>query len=124
MPKKHLILLVEDDLPIVNIIHQRFEQENFDLLVAKDGEQGLKMALESHPEAILLDIIMPKMNGLEMLKKLRADAWGASAKVLILTNLSNAQSEQEAADYHVADYIIKTDWKLGELVDKIKKVLP
>lgn len=123
MPKKHTILLVEDDLPIVNILKQHLESENFDLSIALDGVDGLRMAVESHPEVILLDVIMPRMDGLTMLKKLREDEWGKNAKIIILTNLSNPSTEHEASKYMAADYIVKTDLSLSDLVEKIKKVL-
>lgn len=70
MNTKHRILLVEDDPPIVSILRQRLEKEGFDLMLAGNGEEGLRIALDQHPEVILLDIVMPKMDGLEMLKLL------------------------------------------------------
>lgn len=123
MTKKNLILLVEDDSPILNVLKQHLEKENFELLVATDGEDGLRMALESHPSLILLDIIMPKSSGLSMLKKLRKDSWGKNAKIIILTNLSSLDSKKEANRYEVSDYITKTNCSLKELVKKIRKNL-
>jgi DNA-binding response OmpR family regulator len=124
MEKKYSILLVEDDLPIVNVLKERLEQENFDLLVASDGEEGLKMAIEKHPDLILLDIIIPKMGGLIMLEKLRKDSWGKKVKVIVLTNLSNIESEKKAIKHKVISYITKTNCSLAALIKKIKKNLP
>lgn len=123
MSKKHTILLVEDDLPIVSILKQHLEDEHFNLLTALDGVDGLRLALESHPEVILLDIIMPRMDGLTMLKKLREDKWGKNSKVIVLTNLSNPQSEQESGRLMANDFVVKTDLSLHDLVERIKKIL-
>lgn len=124
MKKKSLLLLVEDDLPIINVLKERLEQEDLEILIAKDGEEGLEMALKTHPELILLDIIIPKMGGLLMLEKLREDSWGKKVKVIVLTNLSNIESEKKAIKHKVIDYITKTNCSLTELVKKIKKNLP
>lgn len=121
--KKPLVLLVEDDLPIINVLKERLEQEDIELLIAKDGEEGLKMALKTHPDLILLDIIIPKMGGLLMLEKLREDSWGKKVKVIVLTNLSNLQSEKMAIKYKVVDYITKTNCSLTALIKKIKNIL-
>lgn len=124
MKKKSLLLLVEDDLPIINVLKERLEQEDLELLIAKDGEEGLKMALKTHPDLILLDIIIPKMGGLLMLEKLREDSWGKKVKVMVLTNLSNIESEKKAIKHKVIDYITKTNCSLISLIKKIKKNLP
>ena len=123
MKKKSLLLLVEDDLPIINVLKERLEQEDLELLIAKDGEEGLEMALKTHPNLILLDIIIPKMGGLLMLEKLREDSWGKKVKVIVLTNLSNIESEKKAIKHKVIDYITKTNCSLTALVKKIKKNL-
>lgn len=123
MIKNHLILLIEDDQPIVNVLKHRLEQEHLDLMVAGDGEEGLRLALEFHPSLILLDILLPKMNGLEILKELHQDKWGKRAKVIILTNLSDAKSKIEAINYKVTDYITKTGCSLNNLIKKIKNNL-
>lgn len=123
MKKTKLLLLIEDDEPIVDVLKRRLEKENLDLIVATDGREGLELALASHPDLILLDILMPKFDGLSMLEELRQDAWGKMARVIILTNLSDEDSEKEAAKYRVIDYVIKTDCHLEDLVKKIKKNL-
>lgn len=124
MKKQSLLLLVEDDLPIINVLKERLAQEDLELLIAKDGEEGLKMALKTHPDLILLDIIIPKMGGLLMLEKLREDSWGKKVKVMVLTNLSNIESEKKAIKHKVIDYITKTNCSLISLIKKIKKNLP
>jgi CheY-like chemotaxis protein len=123
MVKSPVILLVEDDQPIINIIQETLESEGYKTILAANGDLGLKAAFETHPDLILLDIIMPAMSGLAMLKQLRNDDWGKKAKVIVVTNLSNPISEREAKNLHVIDYIIKSDWSLKEIVDHIKKII-
>jgi DNA-binding response OmpR family regulator len=117
------ILLVEDDTPIIGILKGTLESEGYKTLSAPNGNLGLKKAFENHPDLILLDIIMPEMSGLAMLKQLRLDSWGKNVKVIVVTNLSNPISEKEAKDLHVLDYIIKSDWSLKEIVNHIKKII-
>lgn len=74
--KSKTILVVEDQIPILQILVYRFDSEGFNVIEAKNGKDGLELALKEHPDLILLDIILPKLDGIEMLKKLRADNWG------------------------------------------------
>ncbi|MEI8233002.1 MAG: response regulator [bacterium] len=120
---KKLLLLVEDDVSISKVLSRFLEQSGFNLLRATDGIYGLKMALENHPDLILLDLIMPHMDGLTFLKELRKDKWGKSVPVMILSNLSNPETEKEAAQYAIKDYIIKTDFCLTDILKKINDIL-
>lgn len=118
-PKK--ILIVEDDPPQLDVLIDRFKQEGLEVLSAGNGIDGLKMALENHPDIILLDIVMPKMDGLEMFKKLRADEWGKKAQVILLTNLqADDQIMKTVTEYEPSFYLLKTDWKLDEIVARIR----
>jgi DNA-binding response OmpR family regulator len=123
MTKTPLVLLVEDDKPIQTILKGTLEAQGFEVDIAANGEEGLKIALKRHPDLILLDIIMPEMNGITMLKELRTDNWGKTVKVIVVTNLFNPMSEKESKDLHVIDYIIKSDWSLKEIVDHVKKII-
>ncbi len=126
MENKKTILVVEvveDEAPLRNALVEKLSREGFSVLHAKNGEEGLQTALSNHPNLILLDIIMPKMNGLEMLEKLRADAWGKTAHVIMLTNLSDNEKIAEAMHSHAFDYFVKSDIKIQEVVDKIKEKL-
>ena len=93
--------------------------EGFIVLEAENGEEGLDVALRDHPDLILLDIIMPKMDGLTMLKKLREDVRGKNTKVILLTNLSDNEKVSEALLQGSYDYLVKSDWKIGDVVAKI-----
>ena len=118
-----IILLVEDDEPIVRAIKKRLEKENLQLIISYDGEDGLKQAEEQKPNLILLDLIMPKLDGIGMLRKLRSTEWGKNIPVIILTNLSSPVQEKTASELNISDYLIKTDWKLDDIIKKIKKIL-
>lgn len=124
--KKKTILVVDDDLPVLSAIVEKLEREGFVALQARNGEDGLVSALQAHPNLILLDIVMPKMDGISMLKKLRTtDDWGKGVPVILLTNLSpdkeNFNKGTEGCD--PAYYLIKANWSLSDVVDKIKEVL-
>lgn len=123
MSKNKKILITEDEKSMLQALSDTFKDENFDVFGAEDGEKGLEVALKEHPDVILVDIIMPKMDGLTMLKKLREDDWGKSVPVMILTNLSDREKMAEAAEIGVCNYLIKTDWSLEDIVKKVKKII-
>ncbi|MFZ3099762.1 MAG: response regulator, partial [Minisyncoccales bacterium] len=101
----------------------KLAREGFAVLEAKNGKEGLEMALSAHPDLILLDIVMPVMDGMTMLQKLREDAWGAKAKIFMLTNLSDMNKVADAIMQGSYDYLVKTDWTLEDIVDRIGKKL-
>ncbi len=118
------ILIVEDDQPIFYSLNKKFELiQGVKVLGAADGQEGLSVALKEKPDLILLDIILPKMNGVEMLKKLRQDNWGKDIQVIVLSNLSNLDKEHEAKALGVKDYIVKADWKIEDVVKLVKEKL-
>lgn len=117
------VLIVEDEESLLEVISQKLSSEGLFVLKAKDGVEGLAMSLKHHPDMILLDILMPKMNGIEMLKHVRRDPWGKTAKVMLLTNLSAAEKSAEASETGVSDYLVKTDWKLADVAKKVKRRL-
>jgi DNA-binding response OmpR family regulator len=118
-PKK--ILLVEDEAPLLKVLEDRFLQEGFIVFKAGDGAQGYKIAIENKPDIILLDVLLPMVNGLEMLKKIREDKAGKDIPVIMLTNLNDMQSIKQALENEAYDYLVKSDWKLDALVKKVKE---
>lgn len=118
--KKKTILIVEDDLLLLKIIAEKLTGEGFNVATAKDGVEGLKKAISSHPDLILLDILMPKMDGVTMLKKLREDKKSLATPVILLTNVSYGEQIDEAIKHGVQDFLIKTSWTLDDVVEKIK----
>ncbi|MFA6476303.1 MAG: response regulator [Candidatus Paceibacterota bacterium] len=123
MENKKTILIIEDEESLAGALHDKFATEGFDALIARNGEEGLSLALQKHPDLILLDIVMPKMDGLTMLKSLREDTWGKDAQVIILTNLSGNGEVSKAINQGVYEYIVKTDIKIEDLVAKVKEHL-
>ncbi len=117
------ILIVEDESSLRRAIGDKLTMEKALFLEAKNGEEGLRVALEEHPDLILLDIVMPKMDGFVMLENLRQDEWGKTAHVVILTNLDNEDYVLKSFRNEVYDYIVKTDIRMDDLIIKIKEKL-
>lgn len=117
------ILIIEDEQTLLNILVDKFTNEGFQVFSAINGKEGLESALINHPEIILLDIVMPVMDGMTMLSKLRKDPWGKEAKVLFLTNLSNAEKVNESVEKGVFDYLIKCDMTIDSIVKKVREKL-
>ena len=124
--KKYTILIVEDDLPALSALVEKFSHEGFSVLEAKNGEEGLESALKNHPDMILLDIVMPRMDGMTMLKKLREDGeWSKHVPVIILTNLTSADEgrTRDITELEPAYYLVKSDWKIEDVVAKVRERL-
>ena len=120
------ILIVEDDKSLRDVLHNKFSLEGFNVLEANDGEAGLAIALREHPDLILLDILMPKMDGITMMKKLReANEWGKHVPIILLTNLSadDEKINQAITDNTPAYYLVKANYTIADLVEKIKERL-
>ncbi len=117
------ILIIEDEEALRRALREEFAHANFETLEAKDGEEGLTIALSAHPDLILLDIVMPVMDGMAMFKKLREDAWGKDAKVIILTNYSDDERVASAVVQQPKYYLVKSDWKIRDVVAKAKEIL-
>jgi len=118
--KKH-VLLIEDEEPLQLVLTDVLSDEGYDVSLAKDGVEGLDRALSQHPDLVLLDILMPKMDGLEMLRKLREDEWGKKVPVIVLTNLSDNEDIASAVEENVFEYFVKSDIKIDEVVARIKE---
>lgn len=124
MPKpEYTILLIEDDPFLLSMYSTKFEIENFKVISADDGEKGLKIAQRYDPDIILLDILMPKMNGFEVLEILKSDVKTASIPVIMLTNLNQKDEIERGLSLGADDYLIKAHFMPSEVVDKIKKVI-
>ena len=124
MPEtKSTILIVEDDIDLLEVLIKKFEAEKFRVLQAVDGKAGLEVGCKEHPDLILLDIIMPVMDGMTMLKHLRADDWGKNVPVILLTNLSDESKVVEAMQHGVYDYLVKSDWNISSVIAKVREKL-
>jgi DNA-binding response OmpR family regulator len=120
---KKTILIVEDELPLLEAVSEKFTKEGFNVLKARDGREAVAMAIAEHPDVIMMDIIMSGMDGMTAMKKIREDQWGKTANIILVTNLSDSDYVKEAAKYNVFDFIVKTDYKLDEIVEIIRKKL-
>lgn len=117
------ILVVEDELILQELLSDTFTDQGFKVLKAADGQTGLKAALKHHPDLILLDILLPKIDGLTMLARLRDDRWGRGVPVIILTNVSNDGKLAQALQLGVYDYLLKSKIKLATLVKQVDELL-
>ncbi len=117
------ILIAEDEIALRGVLVDTISQGGFLAIEAADGEEALALALREHPDIILLDILMPKVDGVDVLKKLRDDDWGKSVPVIILTNVDDDKRLQEIVDYGVSYYFIKTKISLTDVVSKIKDLI-
>jgi DNA-binding response OmpR family regulator len=114
------ILLVEDEVDIREAMAEAVAQAGFSVSTANNGAVGLKIALEEHPDLILLDIVMPILDGHGFLERLRNDPWGKSAKVIMLTSMDDVSNIVNAHEGSINDYLIKAHSSLDDIVNKIK----
>ncbi len=122
MPKQH-ILLIEDDGFLATIYAQKLEVEGFDVSLAGNGEDGIKLAKKDRPSLILLDLILTAMNGFQVLEYLKQSPETHAIPVLILTNLGQKEDIQRCMELGAAGYIIKAHVLPHETVAKIKDTL-
>ena len=121
--KKSKILLVEDDNFLVEMYTTKFELEGFEVISAEDGQKGLDMVKRENPDIILLDILMPKMDGFAVLDALKKDKTTADIPVILLTNLGQKDDVKKGFEKGAVGYLIKAHFMPSEVVDKIKKIL-
>jgi two-component system alkaline phosphatase synthesis response regulator PhoP len=117
------VLIVEDEIALRTVLKEKFSNEGFDVFEAENGEEGLNVATQKHPDMILLDIVMPKMDGNTMLKKLREDSWGNTASVMVLTNLDSLTNIAKTVENNAFEYFVKSDVKIEDLVSRVKEKL-
>ena len=118
------ILLVEDDALFVKMYQKKFSHEGLNLIYAYDGEQGVKVAVSEKPDLIILDLMLPKMAGSEVLKKIKENPSISSVPVIVLTNLSTTSDEvNRCMKMGVKEIFLKTDVTPAQIVETIKKYL-
>jgi len=119
------ILIVEDENPLRNALKDKLNKVGFATLEAKNGQEGLELAISKTPDLILLDIIMPVMDGFTMVKKLREEEnkngklTSNQIPILFLTNLSDEKALSEGQQEGIYDYLVKSNWTLDGIVKKI-----
>lgn len=117
------VLLVEDDVFLSSIYQKKFEMEGYKIVTADNGEKGLAEAKKRIPSIVLLDILLPKLDGFGVLKALKADESTKNIPVILLTNLGQKDDVDKGLEIGATDYLIKAHFKPSEIVQKVEKVL-
>lgn len=117
---KKKVLIVEDDVALSSVYKSRLDLEGFDCLVVNDGERALASTLEYKPDIILLDAMMPKISGFDVLDIIRNTPETKDLRVIMLTALSQPKDKEKAESLGVDDYIVKSQVVIGDVVDRIK----
>lgn len=117
------ILFIEDESTLQKTVSAALEQEGIGVISALDGEIGLRLAREKNPDLILLDLILPKMDGFEVLKALKSDPAYSHIPVIVLTNLESNDDIERALSLGARSYLIKANYALPQIVEKIKTFL-
>lgn len=123
MTKKTKIALIEDDIAIVQMYRMKFEDEGFQVETAANGEVGLQLIEKFNPDIVLLDLMMPIMNGDEMLELLRQEKWGKDKKVIILTNMGENEASPRIRQLNINSFIVKSDMTPKQVMERVKVVL-
>lgn len=123
MNEKKTILLVEDDAFISSIYQTKLEQEGFAVIVAENGIEALKVLEKNVPALMLLDIIMPYMDGIEVLKNVKKEEKWKKIPVILLTNLSEKEKIEEALGIGADDYLLKSHFTPSEVIEKVHSLL-
>jgi len=117
------ILFIEDEPGLQKTVGRFLEKEGYEINKALDGETGLKMAEKIKPDLILLDLILPKKDGFEVLKELKENEITKNIPVIVLTNLEESGDVEKALSLKATTYLVKANYELAEVVDKIKQIL-
>jgi two-component system response regulator AdeR len=117
------VAIIEDDIAIVQMYRTKFENEGYEVATAPDGAAGLELIDSFSPDIILLDLMMPNMNGLDMLSKLRSETAGRLAKVVVLTNMGDTETATKVYKMAADDYIVKAEMTPKQVADRVKALL-
>ena len=122
--EQHTILIADDDEMFADMLSEILHEEGANVLVARNGADGLAMALKEHPSFVMFDMMMPVQTGAQALAELRKDPWGATVPAILLTNMSSAEVPmEELGGTEKTEILLKTDWTLEKLVEHIQKKL-
>jgi CheY-like chemotaxis protein len=120
MPK---ILLVEDDELLAEIYQTRLQLAGYECVIANNGLNGVAMVKKHLPDLVLLDLMLPELSGDEVLKIMRESDWGKDIKVLVLTNISEAEAPNGLFDLGIEGYVVKANLANNQLAEAVEKVL-
>lgn len=118
--QKRKILIIEDDGFLLTMYANKFEMEGFSVYTAEEGKKGLKIALKELPDLILLDLVLPSMDGFEVLTELKKNEKAKKIPVILLTNLSQREEIDKGLKLGADDYLIKAHFMPSEVVEKVK----
>jgi len=121
MAKK--ILVIEDDKFLRELITRKLSDDGFVTVEARDGEEGIKKVKEEKPDLVLLDLILPSIDGFEVLSQIKKDENLKSIPIIILSNLGQKEEVEKGLKMGAVDYLIKAHFTPGEIIEKIKSIL-
>jgi DNA-binding response OmpR family regulator len=114
------VLVIEDDTELQELLVTKLKSEKFNVLAASDGIKGLATALEKHPDIVVLDMLLPHMDGIQLLKELRKDTWGAKVPVIVLSNTSDTSRIFDTLNNGALDYLVKVEVSLDQIVEQVR----
>lgn len=121
--KKNKVLVVEDDIFLAGIYSKKFSNEGYDTMVVSDGKKALSVIKQKKPDIVLLDVMLPVMDGFEVLRNIKRDRSIKNIPIILLTNLSDQCGIKKGYDLGIKDYVIKSFFTPGEVVEKIRKYI-
>jgi len=119
---KKTILIIEDDKFLRELIARKLSEENFNIIEAIDGEEGIRKIKEEKPDLILLDLILPGIDGFEVLSRIKKEPTTSSIPVIILSNLGQREDVEKGLKLGATDFLIKAHFTPGEIIEKIKSI--
>ena len=114
------ILLIEDEEVLADLLEKKLNREGYDVHLAEDGEVGLQKMRELKPDLVLLDIVMPKVGGFEVMEKASQDEMLKDIKIMVVSNSGQPVELEKAKEMGAVDWLIKTDFDPQEVIDKVK----
>lgn len=120
---RHKILIIEDEKMLGEMYQERFLQENFEVILAKSAEEGIEAFRQEKPDLILLDILLPRANGIDFVEWLKKEKKDSSVIIIAFSNYDDPGAKKKALELGVKEYLIKTNYTPREIVDKIKDSL-
>jgi CheY-like chemotaxis protein len=120
MNMERSVLVVDDEESLVNVLARKFRDEGITAYTASNGREGLEVAFDKHPDLILLDVMMPEMDGFDMMNALHNDEWGKTVPVILLTNSSSIETVSKAVTAGMSEFLVKTDVHLDQVVTHVK----
>lgn len=120
---KHVVLIVDDDEFLLEMYALKFKEEGFGVEIAQSGREALEKMDSAHPDIVLLDIVLPEMDGFSVLQKMRGEKKSKGPLIVMLTNLSQKDDTERGMRLGADDYIVKAHYTPSEVVEKVRKLL-